>query len=207
MTRTVSVRFLLGAAFAAVTLSAGCGGRDEAPAEPREGARAKHPPVVELLQLMPESAVTAVATPSLRELEDRVEDFLLRASPESINMEAEIRVVIQQVGMAVGVPGARSLDDIAFECGIDSERPFAVYFAADRMATGIEETKAAEEDPDLEVQSRAPLSPYPAAESLDGVALAAYVLDAAIAEASVIRVLGGPSSLTAKQEPMEFGCA
>ncbi|MCC6488080.1 MAG: hypothetical protein IT364_11325 [Candidatus Hydrogenedentes bacterium] len=83
-----------------------------------------------LLQLMPEPAITAAAAPSLRELEERVEAFLLRASPQQINMEAEIRVVVQQLGRVVHVPDARSIEDIALDTGIDPERPVAVYVAA-----------------------------------------------------------------------------
>ena len=171
---------------------AGCGGRDQSPADSAAGKHGQRPAVVDLLELMPESAATAIATPSIRDLGENVESFLLRASPESINMEAEIRVVIQQMGRAVGVPNARSLDDIAFECGIDAERPFAVFFAADHRGIGIEQAEVAEEVPDLDVPFREPLPPYFAAESMDSLAVAAYVLDAEVAEQAIRRVLGEP---------------
>jgi len=183
---------LLAALFAVTILFAGCGGRNAPPAESTDGKDAKRPAVVDLLELMPESAVTAAATPSLRELEERVEGFLLRVSPETIDMEAEIRVVIQQMGMAVGVPGARSLDDIAFECGIDSERPFAVFLAAGDGGMGTEQAEAAEGDPDLGVPFQGSLLPYSTAESMDRLAVAAYVVDGDVAEKAVRRVLGEP---------------
>ncbi|MCC6697727.1 MAG: hypothetical protein IT365_19020 [Candidatus Hydrogenedentes bacterium] len=117
----------LGAFAAASMLLAGCGPRDSQSVEDTALA-AKG--VVSLLQLTPPQAVTAASAPSLRELEGRVESFLIRASPQQINMEAEIRVVVQQLGRAVHVPDARSLEDIALEIGLDPERPVAVYVAA-----------------------------------------------------------------------------
>ncbi len=170
---------------------AGCGGEKNDSQQARKDGR---PPVVDLLELMPETAVTAVATPSIRDLEERAEAFLVRASPESINMEAEIAVVVQQLGQALQVPNARTLDDIAFEKGFDSERPMALYIAMPDSSHLDTETDSAAAEPGADVDIPMDFPTIPDDDFLESAALAVHVSDSEIAEQSVQEWFGDSAS-------------
>jgi len=163
----------------------GCRGEDKAPSDTVSGGR---PAVVQFLGLMPESAVTTIATPSIRALGENLEGFLLRASPESINMEAEIRVVVQQLGRTVNVPDARSLEDIAFELGLDPERPVALFLAGGEGRPPVDDTHD-ESDSDAAESSTTP-SPYFNGDRIGPFAVAAHAMDAEVAERAVRQWLG-----------------
>ncbi|MCL4691794.1 MAG: hypothetical protein KJ060_04695, partial [Candidatus Hydrogenedentes bacterium] len=150
--------------------------------------------VVDLLELMPESAVTAIATPSIRDLEDRAEAFLVRASPESINMEAEIAVIVQQLGQALQVPNARTLDDIAFEKGFDSERPMALFVRAEHPSQIVLDRDSDIARPDPGAAGWEALPSITDENFLESAALAVYVLDSEIAEQSVQKWFGDAAS-------------
>ncbi len=186
---------------------AGCGGRDEETATSAKTAPEHHPAVVDLLELMPESAVTAIATPSVREFGDSVEGFLLRASPDSINMEAEIRVVIQQMGRAIGVPDAHHLDDIAFEYAVDPERPAALFVGTSLPKPIRGEVSEGEPEPSLgSSNERDRLTP---ADNNDAeFAIVAYTLDPAETERAILRFLDDaelyPDPVQINGIPMHF---
>jgi hypothetical protein len=162
----------------------GCRGEDKAPSDSVSGGR---PAVVEFLGLMPESAVTTVATPSIRALGENLEGFLVRASPESINMEAEIRVVVQQLGRTMNIPDARSLEDIAFELGLDPERPVALFLAGEGQPLDDETN---DEPAGGAAGSPTTPSPYFNGDKLGAFAVAAHALDAEVAERAVRQWLG-----------------
>lgn len=171
---------------------AGCGGEKNDSQQAREdGGR---PPVVDLLELMPESAVTAFATPSIRTLGERAEAFLVRASPESINMEAEIAVIIRQLGQALRVPDARTLDDIAFERGFDSERPMAFFIGAKDQHQTERYPDAAIAEPEANTGGWETILSVQDEAFLESAAVAAYVLDSKIAEQSVQEWFGDSAS-------------
>lgn len=77
---------------------------------------------------MPETAVVAVAIPSVEKAEQQIHALLKRGAPNSIDMDAEITVVTSQMARSANAFEAKSVADIAAIKGLDPERPLAIFF-------------------------------------------------------------------------------
>ncbi|MCC6797030.1 MAG: hypothetical protein IT366_18080 [Candidatus Hydrogenedentes bacterium] len=88
------------------------------------------PDTIGVLKLMPESAVVAVAIPSVEKAEQQIQALLKRGAPEGVDMDAEITVVTSQMARSANAFEAKSVADIAAIKGLDPERPLAVFIGA-----------------------------------------------------------------------------
>lgn len=94
------------------------------------------PSTVAVLELMPESAVVAVALPSIERTEEKVHAMLLRGAPGDVDMKAEIKVITSQLARSANAFEAESVADIAAIKGLDPEKPVAFFFAASNESGG-----------------------------------------------------------------------
>lgn len=88
------------------------------------------PVTVSVLKLMPESAIVAIAIPSVEKAEQHVHAILKSGAPTGVDMDAEITVVTSQMARSANAFEAKSVADIAAIKGIDPERPLAIFFGA-----------------------------------------------------------------------------
>lgn len=137
-----TVRYaLMGCAIIAVAMS-GCGPRRDAGGQ--QAAAPKEPVTLGVLKLMPESASTAVAFPSVERAYDQLEAFLLRASPKDINMEAELKVVLAQIARLLDAYDATTATDIALAKGVDPAKPLGLFLGAGAAAPTSEPVESME---------------------------------------------------------------
>lgn len=154
-------RFARGVVWTAALLAlAGCGPRDHG-APSGEAARPEiaRPKTYPVLQLMPDSADIALAIPSISKTFHQVETFLLRGSPASLNMEAEIKVAVRQAALALGVPDTYTPEDIALAKGISPDEPLGVFIAFEPRAQAATDSDAGERESETMTPDAVPQIP------------------------------------------------
>lgn len=154
-------------------MSTGCKGEEEPPPAPKPAAKAepapralKTPPLgdvapvtLDVLKLMPESAMVSLALPPITGMHDKGVALAKRIVPEGIDVEAEIAKAVAGMAEDADVPDAKSIADIMRAKGLNPEAPIAVFAdfteSAASAKAAMEELKEAtapggEQKPDAE---------------------------------------------------------
>ena len=100
---------------------------EKAPPAPKVEAPAVTPITLDVLKLMPESAMMALALPPVAGLQGKGVALAKRIAPEEVDIDAEIAKHVAQMAQDAGVPDAKSLPDIMRAKGWDPDAPVAVF--------------------------------------------------------------------------------
>jgi len=125
-------RFCIFAVIAVLALQ--CSPRRPVGNEEIPGA-AGEPVTLGVLKLMPESAVAAIAIPSVNRTYEQIETLLLRGAPADINMEAELKVIVSQMARLAGALEASTIEEIALDKGIESQKPIGIFLGSTSAET------------------------------------------------------------------------
>lgn len=114
------------------------------------------PPTVEVLRLMPESALGAVAFPSSAQVVDRWLDLAKRFAPDNVRIEEWVDALLAEGARQLNAPDARSLEDLLRAKGVDPAAPVGLFIDTAPLEQAYQETLAR-----LEAQPRPETSPFP----------------------------------------------
>lgn len=122
-------------------------------------AHAESAPTTAVLQLAPESAQVAIAIPPLGKTLDRGTAIAKRFAPEEVDIDAELKKIIDDLASDAGVEDAEDLQAIADAKGVDLTSPLAVFFDFSESvvlpeggASEEEEEGGEEEAPEAELE-------------------------------------------------------
>ncbi len=85
------------------------------------------PATLDVLQLMPESAMIAMALPHLNGLVEKSVALAKRVAPDEIDIDSVVADGIAEMAEVLGVSDAETLGDIASAKGFDLDAPLAVF--------------------------------------------------------------------------------
>ncbi|HUW61707.1 MAG TPA: DUF3352 domain-containing protein [Candidatus Bathyarchaeia archaeon] len=167
---TAVLAVLLALLCAVPALITGCGPKEEPAPAPEPGAPGQPavevapleealgpdaPVTLPVLRLMPESAVLAVAVPSISSLYDTATTLAKRYVPPE-QVDAAVAEWASEAAQELGTPEAKTPMDIARQRGFDPDAPIAFFADIEQMAAAVEKAVAAVEAHKAETPPPAP---------------------------------------------------